>query len=85
MFALAKQANCPEMLCMHGFIFTVTDSQEYFSFPAHLVLIHGREVNMDPLKYFTFSLYLARLGKERKRGNTWGVEKQKVFLVCEWK
>lgn len=66
MFALAKQANSPEMLCMHGFVYTVTDSQVYFSFPAHLVLIHGREVNMDPLTYFSFSLHLDRFSKEMK-------------------
>lgn len=69
MFALAKQANCPEMPCMHGFIFTVIDSQVYFSFSAHLVLIHGKEVNVDPLNCFSFSLYLGRFSKEMKVGS----------------
>lgn len=52
------------MLCMHGLVFTVADSQVYFAFPVQLCLIHGREINMVPFKYFTFSLHLARLSKE---------------------
>ena len=64
LFSLAKQANCPEMLRMHGLVFTVADSQVYFAFPAHLVLNHGREINTVPLKYFIFSLHLARFSKE---------------------
>lgn len=30
MFALAKQANCPEMLFVHGLVFIVSDSEVYF-------------------------------------------------------
>ena len=78
MFALAKQANCPEMPCMHGFIFTVVDSQVYFSFSAHLVLIHGREVNVDPLKYFSFSLYLGRSSRDEGRKHD-GEERGRKF------
>lgn len=64
LFALAKQANCADMLCMHGLVFTVANSQLYFAFPAQLVLMHGREVHKVPLKYFTVSLSLAKFSKE---------------------
>lgn len=69
LFSLAKQANCPEMLCMHGLVFIVTDSQVYFAFPAHLVLIHGRQVNVVPLKIFLLFSVFGQLVKRCRERN----------------